>query len=163
MEIEKHPQLLDLGFYHRLLTPYYDWFPKEHIWVWIYEEFFEDEERGCTDLFRFLGIDDGVRSSYLGKRVNASTENRTVVKPYLRSAVLRLLNAKCLIPVKELLHTLKIDALKMDYKGIDKSLEDKHRRPILEQSIKNVLLEEFDADIHRLEGLLGRKLDIWMK
>lgn len=160
-EIANNPQLVDLGFYHRLLTPYFDRFPREHLFIRIFEPFFEDEEDSCREFFRFLDIDENFRSSFLGKRVNASTEARSLLKPYVRGPLIRLFNTKAFTPAKRLIQRLKIDELKMDFKAIDKSHETKPSKPALESGTRQWLMAQFEPDMCRLEELLGVNLDIW--
>jgi hypothetical protein len=161
-EILRHPDLLELGFYHRLLVPYFDWFPKEKIFVRTFEDFFCDEERSCRELFKFLGVDSSFRPSLLGSRINASTEAPPSVLAPVRGIVMRMLNSKRFIPVKELLHGVRIDRLQAHVaKATHKDTERETAH--LSIAIRKQLLDLLDPDIRRLEKLLDKSLSTWTR
>jgi len=159
-EIAKHPDLIDLGFYHRHLTPYFDWFPKENIFVGIYEDFFKDENQGCRELFKFLGIDEELKSQVLGKRVNASVSDRPLIAPYVRGTVLSMLNTKPFTPIKKFLLNFKMSK-KTIYKTVAKNNKKPSPGSLIAPSMRGMLMEQYAPDIRRLEGLLEMNLDIW--
>ncbi len=158
-ELTKNPQLVDLGFYHRLLTPYFDWFPHERIFVSVYEEFFSDEKKNLKRLFEFLEIDTAFVPSLLGKRVNWSEGDPPSAISRMRGKIIDLLNTKPLIPVKELMHRLKIN--RMDYSAVAGDTRRANAKPAISRECRSALLEQFEPDIGRLETLLGMSLEIW--
>lgn len=160
-EILRNPDLLDLGFYHRLLTPYFDWFQKENIHIQIFEEFFEDEEKNCADLYKFLDVDSTFRSGVLGSRINASTEKPPGVNAPLRGHIISLLNTKPLMPVKYFLHRFRVDRIGSHVTNATSKSVQKSVTSGLSAETRSKLLEQFEPDIQRLEVLLGRSLDIW--
>jgi hypothetical protein len=160
-EILYNPDLLDLGFYHRLLTPYFDWFQKKNIYIRIFEEFFEDEESSCEELFNFLGVDSTFKPSVLGSRINASTEKPPSVTAPVRGHIISLLNSKAFIPVKYLLHHFRVDRIGSHVTNATSKSIQQPAKAGLSPETRNKLLEQFEPDIRRLEVLLGRNLDIW--
>ena len=159
-ELIKNPQLVDLGFYHRLLTPYFDWFPRDQIYVAIYEDFFSDEKESIKELFEFLDVDTGFVPSFLGKRVNWSEGAPPSTIARLRGKFIDLLNTKPMIPVKELMHRLKIN--RMDYSAVSSDAKAA-TKPKLSSECRSSLTERFAHDTGRLETLLGRNLEAWRK
>lgn len=160
-ELLRNPNLLDLGFYYRQLTPYFDWFPRENIFIRIFEEFFADEEKNCKELFEFLGVDSTFRPSTLGTRINASTESQPGIAAPIRGYLLYLLNTKPMIPVKEFLQNMRVN--NKIGRHVDKAKGKSNHRPTesLSPDTRARLLAEFEPDIKRLEKLLGRNLDVW--
>lgn len=160
-EILCNPDLLDLGFYHRLMTPYFDWFQKENIHIRIFEEFFKDEEKSCADLYEFLGVDSAFRPGVLGSRINASTEKTPSVTAPLRGYIISLLNSKPLMPVKYFLHRFRVDRIGSHVANATSKSAQRSAKLGLSAEMRSKLLEQFEPDIQRLEVLLGRNLDIW--
>jgi hypothetical protein len=158
-ELAKNPQLLDLGFYHRLITPYFDWFPKDNIFIAVYENFFADEAANMQRLFRFLNVDTGFLPSVMGKRVNWSQGDNISRVEQLRGQVIRLLNTKPLIPLKEILHRLKIN--RMDYSASSANEGKKVDKPKIRPQTRRELIELYQPDIERLEDTLSRDLSRW--
>lgn len=160
-ELERTPMMRDLGYYHRLLTPYFDWFPKERIYVAIYEDFFQDELAALPSVLSFLGVDPTFKPSVLNKRVNASHGRPpSVVLGKFRGEVLKTLNRPTFLPVKRAL--TRLGAKRMDYSGIDKTAS-LIERPQLDPLTDRRLMAEYEPDIRRLERLLGRNLDLWLE
>lgn len=153
--------MIDLGHYHRLLTPYFDWFKKENIFIGVFEEFFETEESSCETLFEFLGVDSTFKPSVLGARINASTDREPGIIAPIRGHLMKLLNYKPLVPVMEILHKIRVDRLASHVgRATTKSTEKKSNKS-LSANVRRELLKQFEPDIQRLEKLLGRSLDIW--
>lgn len=161
-EIIQHPDLLDLGFYHRMLTPYYDWFPKERIFVRTYEDFFIDEKASCRELFEFLGVDSSYKPSVLDSRINASTEALPNIAAPIRGHIIKLLNIKPFIPVKELLHRMRVNRMHSHIAKATNKTTENPKNSNLSLTTRKKLLAEFEPDIRRLEKLLGKDLSIWL-
>jgi hypothetical protein len=51
-------QLVQRGFYHRQLLPYFDLFGRDRIRIYLYEEWRSDNVSVLQDIFRFLDVDD---------------------------------------------------------------------------------------------------------
>jgi hypothetical protein len=152
--------MLDLGFYHRLLTPYFDWFPQENLFIRIFEDFFTDEEASCKELFEFLGVDSTFKPRTIGTRINVSTDSPARLTAPLRGYLIYLLNTKPMIPVKELLHRLRVNRIRRHVAHATHTSKHKSTDS-LSADTRARLLAEFEPDIERLEKMLGRNLDIW--
>lgn len=160
LELQKNPYFLDLGFYHRLLTPYFDWFPKEQIYVAIYEEFFANQEHQIKGIYSYIGVDGSFRPSTVGKRINVTAPPKSLVYRYLNGLILKIINRPKLVFIKNTLHKLKIN--KASYKSTEGDPYSKIK-PQLRDNTKMELMKQFSPDILRLEKLLERSLDIWKK
>jgi hypothetical protein len=76
-ELERYPEYLELGRYHRYLRPYFECFPRERIQVQRYETLAADPARAAAAAYAFLGVEAGFRPSVLGRRVNEAGEVRS--------------------------------------------------------------------------------------
>ncbi|QBQ54422.1 sulfotransferase family protein [Nitrosococcus wardiae] len=161
-ELAKNPYLLDLGFFHRLLTPYFDWFPQDRIFVAVFEDFFKDESEGAKRLFRFLGVRADFEPKVVGLRVNAATEKPPGLKSHIRGRALRLLNTASFTIVKRALHTVRDNRLQGHVRKASEKIKEGSlaRRGIATETRKE-LLARFEPDIARLESLLGCSLAAW--
>lgn len=158
-ELLKNQKLLDLGFYHRLITPYFDWFPRENLFIAIYEEFFADENKNMRSLLQFLGADPDVKPSVMGKKVNWSEGDSGSSIEQLRGKLIQLLNTRPMVPVKNLMHKLKIN--RMDYSAAASGDKKTMSKPKIDPDTRRDLIELFMPDIERLETTLSTDLSIW--
>jgi hypothetical protein len=159
--IQGSTDLVDLGFYHRLLSPYFELFPREHIHVGIYEAFFSDPAENCAALYRFLGVDDSFRASVLDRRVNPRREVRSQLVVSIRHYLRGLLNSRPLLPIKRLL--TRNDFLdRLSERTIELNLKEGSPPKLLPET-KDWLMAHYDSDMTRLQELLEMDLGIWRK
>lgn len=162
-EIERTPAYLLVGFYHRLVTPYFDRFPRENIFVGIYEHHFRRGAQALEALYKsvleFLGVDPTFRPKALEKPVNVTQEIRWRWLIALNSTAGSLINSPLLAPVKRL----------VDHDPIHRFRENIFFRwnlkpatpPPLSQETREWLLDVYKYDTDRCEELLGVNLDCW--
>lgn len=77
--IEASPALMQRGFYHRQLVPYFELFGPENVRVYIYEEATAEPEAFFADLARFLGISPDFVPRSLRQRVG---ETKVLPPPF---------------------------------------------------------------------------------
>lgn len=158
-EIEKRPELLELGFFCKYLEPYYTAFGRENIYVGIYEEFFADLQESIASVYDFLGVDYDFQPSVLDQRVNV---RRGVKRQWiigLRHGIRKAVNTKYLLPLKRMLtKAVSIDLL--DKLITEWNLEKTPLQP-LQDGTRTWLMEMFEEDIRGLERLLQRDLGLW--
>ena len=160
LELEKTPQFLDMGFYHRLLTPYFDYFSREQIRICIFEDFFKNSRQGLASIFRYLGVDDSFVPSMVDKRVNPTKPPSSARRVWLNGLMLSSLNKPSLSWIKTLLHRMKM--VRLDYgKLVEK--ENTPQKPPLESTLRRELCEMYKPDVKRLEMLIDRDLSFWLK
>ncbi len=160
-ELIRKPQIMDIGFFHRLLTPYFDWFPRENIFIFEYEKFFQDEHKACQQIFKFIEVDATYKPSVLGIRINAAPREKPKFRKQLRGLLISSLNTSALIPLKNAMHKLKIN--KMNYDGTYKLNAKKNTKPKLSLETRRKLLTQLEPDISRLEKMLTLNLGYWRK
>ncbi|MBD3320055.1 MAG: hypothetical protein GF350_03065 [Chitinivibrionales bacterium] len=156
-EIKKNPHILDLGYYFRLLKPYFENFPGDNICIKVYESFFENQEKSIQSIYGFLGVDDNFMPAIVGKRINAAKNPGPPVKTALNGLALSLLNTPALFPIKHILHKLKINR-------INYSAYDNQQKPVLEKlscETRKNLMEKYEPEISQLENFLNVDLKIW--
>lgn len=131
--------ILAMGFYHQQLTNWMEVFPRDRFRILIYEEDVVQRKRETLrSLFRFLGVDENFTPEGMERAINARPSLLFIRAQYHAPRLARL--AFRAIPA---LQRIRLPAL-------DVSEEER-----LE------LRRLYEEDIGRLEGLLGRSLDIW--
>jgi hypothetical protein len=157
--IARSPELLSLGFYHRLLKPYFELFPRENIHVAVYEHFFRDPLEGCSAIYAFLGVDDSFTPSVLDRRVNQRREVRFEMVVSARHHLRRLINTRTLLPLKKLL-TRSTFFDDLSEKIIGWNLKNGPSPQLLPET-RAWLMTQYDSDIRDLHALLDVDLGVW--
>jgi hypothetical protein len=89
--LRKMPTLIEENRYYSLMKPYYDTFGKDKIFL----VFFEDIERRprglCTDLFHFLGVEEGFIPSMIEKKINQAIVPRFPLVATITKGAARLM------------------------------------------------------------------------
>lgn len=158
-EIEKNPQFLDLGFYHRNLTPFFDWFSEGNIWVGVYERFFEDKEASLASLYRFLDVDASFRPSVMDRVINKSAPPNPEALTAVTGLALKILNNRYMLPVKRALRAIGLE--RTDYRGEEAGNVTGKNVPALPEETRRRLMDIFEPDMRRLERDLSINLDVW--
>jgi hypothetical protein len=138
------------GFYGEQLARYYDVFPAARIKVYQLEDLQSSATRTLSHMFDFLGVEStfapkdldiynrsGVTSNYL---VNTLFRYKSHVAPLARLLVPKRLRA---------IVRQKIEA------GLSK--------PPLLPEVRQMLIETYRADVHRLEQLTGQSFRNWLQ
>jgi hypothetical protein len=147
----------DRGFYHRQLRRYYDVFPRERIRVYLYEELTSDPDALLRDLYRFLGVDEGLTAN---------------VEQHFNEAG---------IPKNERLHALAVGLLNSSnpLRAVGRRLVPRSWRHMAVESLKHLrdrqlvkppfppeirraLLEDYRTDILALQDLTGKNCSAWL-
>ena len=142
---------LQEGFYHRHLRRYFDLFNEDQIRIYLYDDFKADALAVLSDMFRFLGVDDGyVPDMSIRENVSGLPRNRLLygllterrnpivpyLKPYLPQAVRRFL-------------------IGLKHRNLEK--------PTLAPELSKQLIEVFREDIGKLQTLIDRDLSKWLE
>lgn len=141
-----------LGFYDRMLAPYFERFPPSRIGVFLFDDLVRDPSALLRGLFRFLDVDPSFEPD-LSVRYNASGVPRRV---WARAAFKKrhwVVRAKRSLP-GPLRH------------GMDRWIEAL-RSPLLEvpplsDETRRELASLYAQDVARLEERLGRDLKSWL-
>jgi hypothetical protein len=155
----KLPSLPELGYYYEGLKPYYERFPRDRIHVQIFETLFEAPAAACASVYRFLGVDPDFRPQVLHQKVNPRGTVRSrglvAIQHYARHAM----NRPLLLPLKRRLN--RNGALDRMRERLILLNRKKAKLPELDPDARQRLADRYAADVEKLEGLLGRSLDVW--
>jgi hypothetical protein len=141
----------DQGFYHRNLMRYFERFDPSRVRVYLHEELDQDPQGMLTDVFRFLGVDDGFRPE-VATRHNQSGRPRSV-------RLQRLLTRPH--PVKEAAKSLMPE--RWGHRLISRLQSGNLLRPSLRSQTRASLIEGYYEDVRRLQSLIGRDLSHWLR
>ena len=140
-----------MGFYHAQLARYLQYFDRDQLSVYLFEEFRADPVAIAQDMYRVLGVDDHFVP-------DASAQHEKTGVPFLEWFQQFLLNPDHPLrrasryvltePVRERLLTWMKNA--------------NLRKPPLSSDVRSELALLFADDVHRLENLLDRDLTHWL-
>ena len=141
---------VQVGFYHRLLSRYYELFPAEDFRVMIFEEWRAEPEPAIQGLFEFLGVDPGYVPNLQGRHNKGGLpRNRWLHKQMLqrsgwRGTVLKYTPK----PLRRLGRWAYYNNLK-------------HPGPMPDDARRR-LIDLYRPDIEKLQGLIGKDLSGWL-
>jgi hypothetical protein len=144
-KLETEPRMIRGGRYHEQLSRYTKYFPRENLYIVIYEEMIRRPEEELRKLFRFLGVDESFMPPLLHNKVNSSG----------------MLNTNNSFPYY--VHRLLFWYLNLPLPRLGQWIENKIlvKLPEMKESTRQALWKEFEPDVEKLEEFLGRDLSIW--
>jgi len=141
---------MQISMYHEALRRYFDVFPPERIYVFLFDDLKADQAGLVRDLYRFLGADDGfvpdfdtphnvggMPASMLLERVFTNDSLRRAVDPW--------------IPKRA-----------ADWARRTRT-RNLRRAPRLPNELAKELRERFRDDISKTAELIGRDLSLWLE
>ncbi len=155
----RRPDLVNEGFYYDKLKPYFENFPKEHIKIFLYEEFIGDTDRVLRDTFEFLGIDPNVKvATDIIYNKSGEVKNKSVDALVGQNSG-PILFLKKFLPglhryLKESVWANRV-LNNLRNKNLDKPGMDPDFR-------KRITQEIYQEDIEQLEKLLERDMSAWL-
>ena len=137
--------IVKCGLYFEYLHPFYEYFPKDQIRIWIYEKVKNDPVTFYKELFEYIGVNQNCIPGSVGVRYNRVIFPRTqkVIRQIGGGALLDLVRATNLGNWIKNRHSKKKDIVELSFDQ------------------KKIIQEYFAKDIVKLEGLLGADLSIW--
>ena len=145
----------DIGRYGEQVQRYFDIFPREAIYVIIFDDFVSDTAKVYRDTLAFLGVSTDFKVDLTAKNVNKIVRypllNRIVVRPpgwY-----------KMLLELTRL--TIPFSIRKRLNQAIARYNIYEARRPPLSVETRRQLSEELRPDIEKLSSILHRDLTYW--
>ena len=166
--IEKDHSLIDYGRYAEQLKRYFNFFEKEQIKVFLYEDLTSNPVETVQDIYEFIGLRDTMyvpaaataRFNETGGRV-VKISNKFLWR-YLLKARTVLHRAPTI--EKHIKNTGIISDVKKKFRTFEGSTADtvKHKSPTaIPYEDKQYVLEKLSNDICSLEDILGRRLTTW--
>jgi hypothetical protein len=139
------------GLYYKKLKPYFDLFPRDHIRIYLYEEWNSRPADVIVDICGFLGVDEN-HSLDFSERYNESYLPRiswletALHKPtLLRPLTTRLLPRRLRQQIKHVIEKI-----------------NRTRPPRLSPALHSSLTERYREDITALQHLIERDLTQWL-
>lgn len=156
--MEFHPEYLERGRYAYYLRGYFAVFPREQIWISVFEEARRDPETAIGDMYRFLGVDPSFRPAMLDRAVG---EGRVPRFQWLERSLIDVAAAfqrnRVLRPVWWRLKRLGLG----DRVRALNTAGDGDKEPGLSPQERSFLAEHYEPEIAALEDLLGLDLSEW--
>jgi hypothetical protein len=143
-----HHPFLEMGFYADQIQRYLNYFPREQIRIWLYEDIRDRPRDFLREVFAFLGVDSDFTPD-ISTRHNEAYIARMVKSNQLlrRAGLWQLMTRLMPAPVKARLHR----AVYHPPGSVTMRPED-----------RALLLDFYRNDILRLEGMLQRDLSLWL-
>jgi hypothetical protein len=143
-----HQPFLEVGFYAAQVERYLDHFPRKQIGIWIYEETRKDPREFLRQVFRFLEVDDSFSPDMTTRHNEPRVPRLAATGKPLRWARMTEFSRRILpAPIRIALR----DAV--------------YRQPgsvAMDPADRALMLDFYRSDIHKLEGILGRDLGLWL-
>lgn len=143
-----HEPFLEMGFYAAQVQRYLDHFPREQVAIWIYEETRACPEEFLRQVFLFLEVDDSFQPDIKIRHYEPRIPRLVTTARPLRWARMtelsrHVLPARIRVALRDTVYRSR-DSVKIS--AADRAL----------------MLDFYRADIHKLEGILGRDLGAWL-
>jgi DNA polymerase elongation subunit (family B) len=140
------PIFLSGGLYYNQVKRYLDIFPKEQIYICLYDDFKNNPKGTIDDLLKFIGVNNkDVEFIFDNKKVNEA--RKSVVDDFLPSEGLKA-------RFRKIVKFLGVHSL------LKKLLSSENKNP-LPATYKKILADYYANDIKELELLLGINLKNW--
>ena len=140
----------DMGLYTGQLKRYYELFDNKNIRVYLFEEFFRDNQRFMADLFRYLGLDlDSKVQTGTKHNISGLPKNRFLHSMLNQSNVIKSL-------LKKVIPTSPRQRLKQKLNRINL------KKPKMEPETRRMLIKYFKKDILNLQALIQKDLSHWL-
>jgi hypothetical protein len=142
-----------LGFYHQLLSPYWERFPRPRLHVELYDDLRDDPQAFLRRVYSFLDVDENFRPD-TSVRVNASgIPRRRIFAPLLRKNRVNLL-VRALLP-----RALEVRA----GKAYERWRASQLVQPPLDPALRADLIALYRDDIVALGRAIDRDLKRWLE
>lgn len=141
------------GYYYAQLRAYFDFFPREQIKIYLYEDWKSTPQTVLRDIFRFLEVDENFAP--VVKRSNVTQYPRIHALHRLIAPPGRMERRFLLLP----------DSARRKIVSIVEAWDRKYNLippPSLDPEIRRQLTEGYREDILKLQDLIGRDLAHWL-
>ncbi|MEE9342436.1 MAG: sulfotransferase [Gammaproteobacteria bacterium] len=155
--LENNTTYIDQGLYAKHLQRWYDVFPKEQVFVILFDEIIADKAGSAKRVFNYLGIDDKHNPAALNAKSNPSYMNKYKGLESFRGAAQQLVHKMGLDGLWQLLGKL---GLKRLYAKVNK-MPSEAVMPTISDKTMALLAAAFKDDIEKLEVMLDKDLSAW--
>ncbi|HUP01468.1 MAG TPA: sulfotransferase [Gemmatimonadota bacterium] len=142
---------LDIGFYHRHLSRYYERFHPDQIQIHLYEDLKRSSIEVLRRIHQFVGVDERfVSDTRVRYNVSGIPKSR-IFHAFTRGGPL----------TRRLRRRLPGWMIGSAYSGIMRRAAENVRKPALAAGLRAELVELYREDVSKLEDLIGRDLSCW--
>lgn len=151
------PHFVERGMYYKHLRNYFQNFPKENIFIILFDDIKNNPERLLRELYSFLEVKDDFFPTVAKQKINTSQMTRF---KWLQIAAHKILESSKTISADLFFRIKKLKWLRRLYKTLNTR---KASYPPISPETRLEFIKTFEDDIHELENLLGRDLSLWFK
>jgi hypothetical protein len=147
-----------VGLYYDSLKRYYDIFPREHIYVYLFEDLRRDSLAVTQAIFAFLGVNPGFRpDTEIQHNVSGAPKNRYLHE--VHNFLLRPHN-----PIKDAVKPLLPERIRkrMLHSVVDHIREINMERGSVDPEVQRRMIEYFHEDILKVQDFIERDLSSWL-
>lgn len=146
LQVDSH--WMQLGFYHKQLTRYFELFPRNNIHIFLYDDLKASEQVTVRGIYEFLCVDGSFVPDYATPHNVGGVPERMWLERLLMNSRLRRLAE----PIVSRRAASWVRGLRT---------KNLHRPPPLPPDLRNQMAAHFHDDIARTEHLIGRDLSAW--
>lgn len=142
------------GLYGQSLETYYSLFPASQIKIYLFEEFAKNPLAVTQDVFQFLDVDPSFTPNVEAKDAVSGIPRNRFIYNFIHQPNI----------VKDMVKPLVQMVLPKEKRRVlwTKAIESSLKKPKLDLSVRQTLLEDYRSDILRLQDILGRDLSSWL-
>jgi Sulfotransferase domain len=156
--LHAHPEYVDGGRYAQHLRRYLQLFPRDHIFVSIFDDARRDPLAAIRELYRFLGVDPAFRPTMLDRPVGVGRVPRV---QWMERALLDGSKAfRTRRALRPLWWTAKRIGAGDRLRAINTSTQERNG---IGAEQRAALIHDFEQDIVELEHILERSLPAWRR
>lgn len=143
---------INKGYYSTQLSRYYNYFPKENIKVFLFEDIINDTHETLNNIFNFLGVDSSFQID-VSKKYNISGQPRGFF-----GFLLKKMRYYRLMPKFALSDYLPNFIIRILFSSVYTDVEK-----ISKEFRNNITERYFSEEIKSLQKMIGRDLSNWLK
>lgn len=160
-------KIVQAGYYHRNLSRYLEYFPRENIHIMVHESLIADPGTHFKNLFRFLGVDSGYEPPYLRKTINQSQKDGFAYYIGILAGLVKRRAPRLFVAARNSSFSRSVKNIITAKRGMDEKPADPAAKPTVDEGLINgrIYRHVFDMyrpDIEALASLTGIDLlKIW--
>ena len=165
--LENDESLVKIGLYYQQLKVYFDLFPDENIFIFLYDDIRKDPAQSLQKLYSFLGVDATFVPSMTNTKEGVTGTRIAELRiPYLNTILYRAGNYFHGSSLDRILSSLGIKSwisrlAQANRKFVDAKPSQQIDLPPLSQDTYNKLSMLFRDDVNNLETLINHDLSAW--
>jgi hypothetical protein len=141
---------MQISMYHEALRRYFDAFPPERIFVFLFDDLKADQAGLVRDIYRFLGADDGFVPDFgTPHNVGGMPASRLLERVFTNDSLRRAVDPWIPKGAADWARRTRTRNLR--------------RAPRLPSELAKELRERFRDDIAKTAELIGRDLSLWLE